>query len=144
MWLLAGCLAQFLIGTRGEAGESARIFFDLPAGEAIETLKRAARQAGLEIMYVADTVRDVRTDPVRGEYTARQALDPMVARTPLRIATNEQRFAPNIKNVIAGISNGFNEPHTILRYGLETPGYARQNRRGEYGTAISLGVAGTY
>ena len=57
--------------------------FDVPAGDAIETLKQAAQQAGSEIMFPAETVRGVQTNAVRGTLTIRQALDRMLAGTAL-------------------------------------------------------------
>jgi outer membrane receptor for ferric coprogen and ferric-rhodotorulic acid len=57
--------------------------FDVPAGEAIHTLKHAARQGGVEILFLADTVRGVRTPAVRGQFTPREALDRLVSNTGL-------------------------------------------------------------
>lgn len=57
--------------------------FDIPAGDAIETLKQAAQQAGSEIMFPVDTVQGIQTNAVRGTLTIRQALDRMLAGTPL-------------------------------------------------------------
>ena len=57
--------------------------FDVPAGEAVDTLKRAARQGEVEIVFLAETVRGVRTAEVRGEFTPRAALDRLVSNTGL-------------------------------------------------------------
>lgn len=59
--------------------------FDVPAGEAVETLRLIARQGGAEIVFLVETVRGIRTGAVRGEMTLREALDLLVARTPLVI-----------------------------------------------------------
>jgi hypothetical protein len=45
--------------------------FDLPPGEAAETLRLAARQGGFEIVFFAETVRAVRTPALRGEFPPR-------------------------------------------------------------------------
>lgn len=74
-----------LSGTAAHAEEPARRRFDIPAGAAVVTLKRAAQQAGLEIVYSAAVVNGVQTQPVAGEFTPREALERMVADTPLRI-----------------------------------------------------------
>jgi outer membrane receptor for ferric coprogen and ferric-rhodotorulic acid len=66
----------------GVVAENARSF-DVPAGEALETLKQAARQGGVEIVFLAETVRGVRTPAVRGEFTPREALDRLVTDTGL-------------------------------------------------------------
>jgi outer membrane receptor protein involved in Fe transport len=67
--------------------------FDIPAGDAVDTLKRAAQQAGLEIMYPAETVRGVKTNAVKGEFTPREALDQMLARTKLTVVQDERTGA---------------------------------------------------
>ncbi len=47
-------------------------------------------------------------------------------------------------SVVASANNVFNEPQTILRYGDETPWYARQNRTSEFGIALALGIKGSF
>jgi hypothetical protein len=59
--------------------------FNVPAGEAIETLKRTAQQGGVEIIFLAETVRGVSTPALRGEFTPREALDRLVSNTGLVI-----------------------------------------------------------
>lgn len=91
VWLLVAAVLP--------AAVNERKYFDIPAGEAIDTLKRAAWQAGLEIMYPADTVRGVVTHRVQGEFTPRQALDRMVAGTVLHIVTDEKTGALTLTRV---------------------------------------------
>lgn len=57
--------------------------FDLPAGEATATLPRFAEQADREIVFSPAAVKGVQTNAVAGEFTAREALDLLVARTGL-------------------------------------------------------------
>lgn len=57
--------------------------FDVPAGDATQTLARFAEQAEREIVFSPTTVRGVQTNPVRGDFSPREALDLLVARTPL-------------------------------------------------------------
>ncbi len=45
-------------------------------------------------------------------------------------------------SLVANANNVFNVPQTVLRYGSQTPAYARQWRRSEYGVALALGVRG--
>lgn len=59
--------------------------FDVPAGDAIDTIKSAAQQAGIEIMFPAQSVRGVKTNAITGEFTPRAALDAMLAHTPLTV-----------------------------------------------------------
>ncbi len=70
--------------------EPVRRTFDLPAGPALVTLKRAAQQAGVEIVYAASVVNGLHTRAVRGEFTAAEALEHMVAGTPLALVTDAQ------------------------------------------------------
>lgn len=72
------------------AGADAPRSFDVPAGDAVETLKLAARQGGLEIIFFAETVRGVRTSAVRGAFHPRDALVRLVANTGLVVVPNEK------------------------------------------------------
>ena len=75
------------------AATSPRTNFDLPAGDAVDTLRRAAQQAGREIMFPAGTVRGVRTAAVRGEFTLEDAVRRMIAGTPLVLVRDQQTGA---------------------------------------------------
>ena len=66
-----------------------RKIYDVPAGDAPATLKKFADQSGEQIVYMVDNVRGQRTRPISGEYTARGALDAMVAGTDL-VVTQDQ------------------------------------------------------
>ena len=77
-------------GSTAWAVDAPRRRFDLPAGTAVVTLKRAALQAGLEIVYSAAVVDGVQTQAVAGEFTPREALEQTVANTPLRILPDPQ------------------------------------------------------
>ena len=81
-------LAALLLSSVGGdvlAAEDAKHRFDVPAGEAAETLKQFAAQAGREIMFPAEPVAGVRTRAVAGSFTAPAALDRMIAGTGLVI-----------------------------------------------------------
>ena len=47
-------------------------------------------------------------------------------------------------SVVASANNVLNVPQTLLRYGDETPWYARQNRTSEFGIALALGIKGSF
>jgi len=47
-------------------------------------------------------------------------------------------------SLVASANNVFNVPQTLLRYGDETPFYARQNRTSEFGIALALGIKGSF
>lgn len=76
--------------------------FNVPAGEAAETLKRTAQQGGLEIVFLADTVRGVRTPAVRGTYLPRAALELLVLNTGLVVERDERTGTLTIRRVTAG------------------------------------------
>jgi iron complex outermembrane recepter protein len=81
------------------AAEPARKTFDVPAGAAAQTLKQAAQQAGLEIMFPTETVRGVRTSAIKGEYVALDAINRMLVGTDL-VATQDGRSgALTVKHV---------------------------------------------
>jgi TonB-dependent receptor len=78
-WLLAGFLLAGPRAAAAEADREPRCDFEVPAGDAIDTLKLAARQAGVEIVFFAETVRGVRTPALHGSYRAREAFERLVA-----------------------------------------------------------------
>lgn len=47
-------------------------------------------------------------------------------------------------SLLANANNVFNVPQTLLRYGSQTPAYARQWRRSEYGVALAVGLRGVF
>ena len=47
-------------------------------------------------------------------------------------------------SIISSINNVFNQSTELVRYGSETPYYARQNRTEEFGAGISLGIKGSF
>lgn len=89
---LALLLAALCLGLGAgvmRAAEAARIMFDLPAGDATETLKRYGQQARREIMFPAAAVAGVGTNAVHGEMSPREALDRLVERTGLSVVEDE-------------------------------------------------------
>lgn len=71
------------------ADSGARKRFDLPAGDAAAALKLFAEQSGQEIIFLPETLKGVKTNAVRGELTARAALDALVAGTPLAVVESK-------------------------------------------------------
>lgn len=59
--------------------------FDLPAGDAAETLRRFAGIAEQQIIFMVDVVRGVTTNAVAGRYTPRVALEKLLAGTALEL-----------------------------------------------------------
>src|SRR5688572_15516807 len=60
--------------------------YDLPSAPAEQALKRFAEESGRDTLFAADIIRGIRTSPVRGEYTAEEALQLMLADTGLVVA----------------------------------------------------------
>ncbi|MBI4625935.1 MAG: TonB-dependent receptor [Verrucomicrobia bacterium] len=67
--------------------------YDLDGGDAAGTLKRIAGESGKQIVFLVDVVRGVKTNPVKGEFTARQALHRMVANTGLAVVEDKKTGA---------------------------------------------------
>jgi TonB-dependent receptor len=80
-WLAAALL---LGGLAVRAAEPVRQWFDLPAGDAAVTLRQLSEAARTEILFSAEIVRGLRTPPVRGEFTALEAGNRMLAGTQLQ------------------------------------------------------------
>ncbi len=83
-----------LAGVLGVAGSAfaadVRRTFSLPAGDAADTLRQFAQQAGREIVYPAEEVRGQQTNPVRGELPVTEALRQLLVGTAL-VAELDQR-----------------------------------------------------
>jgi iron complex outermembrane recepter protein len=47
-------------------------------------------------------------------------------------------------SLAASVNNLTNEPQTLLRYGPDTPAYARQYQEAEYGIQLAVGIRGTF
>lgn len=88
-WLLPWLLAV----PAGAAPPERRRAFDLPAGEAAETLKLFAGQAQREILFPVEGVAGVRTHAVKGRFLPRAALDRMLARTGLVVVEDPRTGA---------------------------------------------------
>ncbi|MEO6568302.1 MAG: TonB-dependent receptor, partial [Opitutaceae bacterium] len=67
--------------------------FHLPAGDAATTLRQFVEQSGEQLLFLVPKVRGVQTNPVEGSFTAREALQRMVANTGLAIVPDEKSGA---------------------------------------------------
>src|SRR5688572_21533783 len=59
--------------------------FNLPADHADKSLQRFAAQAGAEVMFATAAVAGIRTNPVVGEFSPREALNRLIADKPLMV-----------------------------------------------------------
>jgi len=76
-------LALSLLAPLAFAASDSPRAFDIPTGQAEATLKQFAAQAGAQFFFSAEKVNGTRTNAVKGEMTARQALDALLANTGL-------------------------------------------------------------
>jgi TonB-dependent receptor len=92
------CLA--LLPFAGAAEAMAKVAFDIPAGAAAETLKRAAQQARLEIAFPAETVRGVNTRAVRGDFSPAEAMNLMLVGSGLAMVKDEKTGALTVRRLV--------------------------------------------
>ncbi|MBX3737894.1 MAG: TonB-dependent receptor [Candidatus Didemnitutus sp.] len=83
LWRQLLCCFALVSSATCFAQAAAPTAFDLPAGEAGQTLKQFAHQAKREILFSVQLVDGVKTNAVHGELAAREALDRMLAGTEL-------------------------------------------------------------
>jgi len=85
--VLLCCLVEFFTGQHVSAqAEADKRSFDVSEGYAINTLKEAAQQAGVEFIFSADLMEGVTTSPIQGEYLPLEAFSIMLAETSLKVS----------------------------------------------------------
>ena len=75
--------------------------FDLPAGDAAKTLRSFSEQSGEQIIFPVEQVRGVKTQAVKGQLTAREALDRMLAGTDLAVVQDAKTGALTVRKGVA-------------------------------------------
>ncbi len=85
---LCGCVVLLLFGSTPGWGTAPRTY-DLPAGEASRTLRLFAETSDRELLFAAQVVRGVTSNAVRGDYTALEAIERMLAGTTLQAVPDE-------------------------------------------------------
>ena len=85
--LLYTLLLSAFVGTA--AGAPPAVHFDIPAGDADNTLRQFLARAQIEMLYMRDDIRGTRTNPVKGDFSPREALGRMLANTPLQAHFND-------------------------------------------------------
>ena len=91
-------LAALTSASRGAAPSPVRLYA-LTEGEASQTLGQFVEQSGEQIVYVVTKVRGVRTNSVRGEYTAREAINKMLTNTALIALQDAKTGALSVRRV---------------------------------------------
>ena len=82
------------------SADSPKSNFHLPEGDAAVTLRQFSQQARTPIIYPIDAVRGVKTNPVQGEFTARDALERMVAGTGLIVSQDASTGALTVGRAV--------------------------------------------
>lgn len=88
--LVAAALTNTLGASSASADTSSVATLDIPAGTLQTALQMLAKQADIQLVYVPDAAAGTRTAPLKGEYTAGQALQYFLANTDLTYATNDK------------------------------------------------------
>jgi len=99
--LMPAILALFLATVLSAAEPSAKVAFDLPAGDAARRLKEFAQLTKREILYPSEGLDRVQTNAVRGELTVREGLDRLIAGTGLKVFEDPKTGAWMIRSTEA-------------------------------------------
>ncbi len=125
--------------------------YNIPEGKAIKTLKLAARQGEVDIMFAASVARGVRTRSVEGELTAREALDRMLEGSSLSVIRDESSGAYAVvriadEELASDSSSGDSQNPTIETEPRITTSMNEMNSKQKLGGLfkglLSLAVAG--
>ncbi len=93
----ASLVLTLLLAAGAFAADAVRIAFDLPAGDATQSLKQFAQQARREILFPVQSVSGVRTNAVAGELTVSEALARLLAGTELSAVEDAKTGAIVVK-----------------------------------------------
>ncbi len=88
------------IGTASGQTKSPRRYYDIDHGEAATALKRFSEESGQQVVYLVDSARGLTTNQVKGEFTAREALERLIANTVLIVVEDRTSGALMIERVI--------------------------------------------
>lgn len=90
---LAGCLFFAALTATLTGAEATKQRFDVPGGAAELSLKEFSKQSGLEVLFSSETVANARTKPVKGTYTAHEAIGFMLVDSRLSVAQDARSGA---------------------------------------------------
>lgn len=94
--------------------------FNIPAGDAAQTLHEFYMQSQVQILYLASTVAGVKTHPVNGEFEASDALALMLKGTRLDFQFENERSALVVPQATAGAAMSVKRADS-KRHGFSTP-----------------------
>lgn len=82
--------------------ESLRRHYDIPAESAEAAIKLFCDQAGIEVFYPSDVTEGIQTRAIRGEMTAKEALEKMLSGTGITIVHDQQTGAISLRRSVSG------------------------------------------
>lgn len=74
----------------GQAVADSSTRIDVPAGELLAALQALAEQADVELVYQPEQLRSLKTEGVKGDYSAQEAIHLLIKGTPLRVYATEK------------------------------------------------------
>jgi iron complex outermembrane receptor protein len=122
--------------------------FDLPEGKAIETLRKAALQGEIQILFSDSVVDGVMTKAIRGQYAPREALVLMLKGTGLGIAQANTNGAYAItlaenENEVSGSNDITTTTQSYSENKIETEMNAKKNNwLKTLAAALTIGIVG--
>lgn len=108
-WFLRTAVALMALAVAPLAAVEALRNFDVPAGSAEATLKLFSEQSGRGVIFATDGVKGITTNPVRGQFASRDALDRLIARTGLTIRYDEHSGSFSIVRPPPSSSSGVDD-----------------------------------
>lgn len=94
LWLTT--LAFFGCGQKTDSGV---FHFDLPAGQAIETLQEASRQADIEFIFSTELVSELKTPAIKGKYTPTDVFNLLLADSSFVVVQHQQSGVYSIQKI---------------------------------------------
>jgi outer membrane receptor protein involved in Fe transport len=119
-------LGAVLLGAANLRAETLE-YYDLPAGDAAEMLRKFSALARREILFSSATVRGLRTSAVQGKLSAREALERMLAGTGLLVLVDHSTGALALRRADAPALAPEARSRTRLRAMLAAMGVAAGN-----------------
>ena len=95
--------------------DESRQAFDIPQGLAIDSIKEVAHQSGVDIVFDPRVARTVETPAILGSYAPRQALELLLAGTPLVVIQDEETAAFAVRHESGSRPNPDDEGELALK-----------------------------
>jgi hypothetical protein len=86
------------------AADAARRHFDIPGNSAEKSLKAFAEQSGVDVLFSTEMVANVRSNPVKGEFSPAEAISRLLTSTGLLAVQDKATGAFMIRRIAAAPS----------------------------------------